>query len=126
MRLIHVFLVVVAALVASSNAVPASADISQLTSEQNKRSLRGRQAVVHSDGEKEERRLVNVDLAIKDAVKATNKATVWKAQCAAWKLMGKTPTKLAQELKIMNRGHVKWEKFMAYQKFYGKGPLRYP
>ncbi|KAE8899825.1 hypothetical protein PF005_g28005 [Phytophthora fragariae] len=135
MRLHHVVLVVVAAIVAGSNASPDSEGISKidpvvdshiLTGEQNgddtKRFLRAEQEMISND-EQEERRLGNAQ----DAWAALRKATKWKAQFAAWKLVNKTPAKYAEELGgFMGIGHRKWEKFMAYQKYYGKGPLKYP
>ncbi|EGZ09784.1 hypothetical protein PHYSODRAFT_347785 [Phytophthora sojae] len=125
MRLIHVVLVAVAALVAGSDAARDSADISKADGATTKRSLRTEDAA-SKHVETAERRLVNIDLILQDAMSSVKKAVKWKLQFAVWKAMRKTPVTLAQELGIMNRGHAKWEKLKAYQKYYGRGPLKYP
>ncbi|KAH7488768.1 hypothetical protein KRP22_008588 [Phytophthora ramorum] len=143
MRLSYVFLVAVGALVASANALlPATTDqtASKIATplfdgEQNnvggRRFLRtGDAASDNVPNTEERRRLVNIDLILKDAAISVKKATAWKAQFLWWKMINKKPFTLAQELGISHlgtamRSHSNWKKYVAYHEFYGKGPLRY-
>ncbi|KAL3674870.1 hypothetical protein V7S43_000796 [Phytophthora oleae] len=128
MRLSSVLVGIIAALAATGNgestSEQAKQEIASLTDiKANVRHLR-----TAASAEEGERRLVNVDLAIKDAVHKIRKETKWPLQFAAWKAMNKTPQQLIQEwgVKYPFSSHPKWKKLLAYNKVYGKGPLTYP
>ncbi|KAH7488764.1 hypothetical protein KRP22_008593 [Phytophthora ramorum] len=129
MRLSCIVLIAVATLLASANAVSAVTEqtsskvappmLSGVQSNvETKRMLRTEEAA-SEDINTEERRLVNVDLIIKDAVVSLKKAVKWKAEFLVWKLANKKPAQLATEWGVSNRGHTKWKKLMAYKKYYG-------
>ncbi|KAK1947545.1 hypothetical protein P3T76_001555 [Phytophthora citrophthora] len=138
MRLAPLFLALVAAFVATGNALageqtegkiassdslPPSTVISNPNTAQTRR-LR----TAESPKDEEERGPINVDLAIKDAVHEVRKLTKWKLQFAVWKGLKKPPTKLIQEwkMKYPYSSDPRWAKILAYQEFWGKGPLTYP
>ncbi|KAK1947546.1 hypothetical protein P3T76_001556 [Phytophthora citrophthora] len=131
MRLFSILVGIIAVLVATGNgqsiSEQAKQEIASFDSftdiKANVRHLRAADNV-----RKGERRLVNVDLAIKDAIHKVRKETKWPAQFAAWKAMNKTPQELIKKwgMKFPFSSHPKWEKLLAYKKVYGKGPLTYP
>ncbi|GMF25114.1 unnamed protein product [Phytophthora lilii] len=120
MRLSYVVLVAVATLFASTQAL-----LNRATTDPSPKSnihtgaprfLRT-DVVADEDPITEERRLVNIDLALREAAHALRKKTKWKVQFTAWKAMNKTPFKLSQELGIAEMGnatrqHPKWKKLM--------------
>eukprot|EP00644_Phytophthora_capsici_P013430 jgi/Phyca11/17627/fgenesh1_pg.PHYCAscaffold_29_\ len=107
MRLALLFLLVIATLVATGNTlavehtegkITSSDTLLQPTAISNPDTTQTRRLrTPESPNDGEERRLVNVDLAIKDAVHEVRKLTKWKLQFAVWKGLKKSPTKLIQE-----------------------------
>ncbi|POM72943.1 Avirulence protein (Avh) [Phytophthora palmivora] len=84
-----------------------------------------------SEGDIEERRLADVDVAIKEGIHKVRMMTKWKLQFAVWKLLEKDPDKLAIKWGVIRMGgsmwqHPKYDKYLAYADYYGKGPLKYP
>ncbi|POM57771.1 Putative RxLR effector [Phytophthora palmivora] len=82
-------------------------------------------------GNPEERRLVNVDLAIQDGIHALRKMTKWKLQFSVWKALNRKPFDLGNKWGVIKNGwilkqHPKWEKYEAYRTYFGQGPLTYP
>ncbi|GMG16362.1 unnamed protein product [Phytophthora fragariaefolia] len=141
MRLYYVVMMAVAGLMTGSSATPDSADTSKIaysstqqdlhsfTGEQNgdnsKRFLRTRETTgINVDTE--ERRLVNVDVAIGNFITKLKKKTLWKAEFAAWKLLKKKPSQLELEWGVYGKGHPLYKKARAYRSYYSIGPLNYP
>ncbi|KAL3674869.1 hypothetical protein V7S43_000795 [Phytophthora oleae] len=138
MRLASLVLLIAATLVTTGNALsveqtegkPASSDslFPPTASSNHETGQTRRLRAAENPKDEEERRLINVDLAIKDAFHELRKLTKWKVQFAAWKVLEKPPHKLIQEwgMKYPYSSDPRWAKILAYKVFWGKGPLKYP